>query len=71
MSVRRSVGPSVRNLFFRWAETKTANDLLRVYELVIFQRGQEYPGVSTYSILYLLKKNFVPYCIVGEIAFVQ
>ena len=29
-----SVGPSVRNLFFRRAETKTANDLFRVYELV-------------------------------------
>ena len=33
--VRRSVGPSVRNLFFRRAETKTANALFRVYELVL------------------------------------
>ena len=32
--VRPSVGPWVRNLFFRRAETKTANDLFRVYELV-------------------------------------
>ena len=33
-SVGPSVGRSVGNLFFRRAETKTANDLFRVYELV-------------------------------------
>ena len=33
-SVRQSVRRLVRNLVFRRAETKTANDLFRVYELV-------------------------------------
>ena len=38
-SVSRSVGPSVGNLFFRRAETKTANDFCRVSGLVFAYLG--------------------------------
>ena len=41
-SVRRSVGRSVRNLFFRRAETKTANDLCRVSGLVYRKADADY-----------------------------
>ena len=54
-SVRRSVGRSVRrsvgNHFFRRAETKTANDFFRVYELVFISKDFCLPGLSV-----LLKK---------------
>jgi len=63
VSVRPSVGPSVRpsvrNLFFWLAETKTANDLFRVYELVFWQKLILEPNLG--KLLIKDNMNFLTY----------